>query len=193
MNQLPCEGTDDLSPIEVHIDGCQDLINNMLAFGSKPLASGYGNLNFHPPFSPQPLEEKDLIPAELIPGTIDSNPPSYGNISLLRADVPTQPLGPEVLKRIKDSLNGIVDGNILQPGVDLCPIRDFINIKSLPDDFSRIPGVLRDKPKPQPIIRGKLAILHPNALEFTQIGEVLKANLDPDQFSVMLIPFRSEI
>ena len=50
-----------------------------------------------------------------------------------------------------------------------------------------------NKPEPTPQIRHKLAILHPDTFEFIQIGEMLKSNLEPDQFLVTLIPFRSEV
>lgn len=47
-------------------------------------------------------------------------------------------------------------------------------------------------PRPAPIYKSKLAILHPSTPEFNEIGEVLKRNLEPDQFLVTIIPFKSE-
>jgi hypothetical protein len=41
-------------------------------------------------------------------------------------------------------------------------------------------------------MRLKLAILHPNSKEFASIGQMLKRNLEPDQFNVTLIEFKSE-
>ena len=56
-----------------------------------------------------------------------------------------------------------------------------------------IPLPLKPLDQRQPVIRQKLAVLHPSNPEFTQIGEMLKRNLEPDQFSVNVIPFRSEV
>ena len=98
----------------------------------------------------------------MISGTLDPNPPSFSSVSFLKADLPPQPIGLDVLKRIKDTFQSQVNGNILQPGTDNSPFRDFTSIKNYTDDFGNVPGVLIDKPRPQPVIRHKLAILHPN-------------------------------
>ncbi len=83
-------------------------------------------------------------------------------MTFLKADIPPQVLGLDVLKRIKDSIVGEVDGNVLQGGVDYAPTRDFTHIKSAPDSFVSIPLPLSEPPRPPPVIRQKLAVLHPS-------------------------------
>jgi hypothetical protein len=41
-------------------------------------------------------------------------------------------------------------------------------------------------------MRLKLAVLHPSAREFAAIAQMLKRNLEPDQFNVTVIEFKSE-
>jgi hypothetical protein len=195
MNQIPTGSSEhNVQPIIINVDEAEALLQDIRGFGSRPISEAYAQLTFHPPFKRLPPEEKNFIPVDLLTDTIDSNPPTLANLAFLKADVPPQPMGLDVLKRIRDSLLAEVDGNILQSGLDYAPTKDFQQIKSLPDDFTAVPLALRDIPKYDPIIRQKLAILHPNTFEFTQIGEMLRSNLEPDQFSeVTLIPFRTEV
>lgn len=63
-------------------------------------------------------------------------------------------------------------------------------IKSSADTSTNLPRSIQI-PKPAPPMRLKLAVLHPNTPEFVNIGEMLKRNLDPDQFNVTIIIFKS--
>ena len=129
---------------------------------------------------------------ELLSNTIDSTPPNLSNIGFDKPDLPPNVLGLEALVKIKDSLHDEVEARTIPLILDFPPSKEFNDIKNLPDRFNNIPLPISEIPKP-PLKIQKLAILHPSTFEFIQIGEVLKNNLEPDQFAVTLIPFKTEM
>ena len=104
------------------------------------------------------------MPVVLLDNTIDTNPPSFNNIRFLEADVPSQPLSINYLKKIKESIDIPDSGNILEPGIDNSSSADILAIRSVPDylNIPPFPVPAFKKPAPQPIIKHKLAILHPS-------------------------------
>lgn len=77
-------------------------------------------------------------------------------------DLPSLPIGKDILKKIKDSAN-LNESDILDPHLDDPPSRTWFNIKSNPDTFYNLPKSIFI-PKPAPPLKLKLAILHPNTV-----------------------------
>ena len=170
MYQLPLDTCANLMPLPAPFAAAEP-VPDFNSFGSSPLSLDCCSLNFFPPFSPVQREE-DLCPCVLMENTLDTCPPTFNNMRFLEADVPSQPLSITYLKRIKDGLDIPDSGNILEPGIDHCPAMDISGIRSSPDELkvTSFPLPPFNKPQPQPIIKHKLAILHPSTYEFIQIG-----------------------
>lgn len=81
-------------------------------------------------------------------------------INFPKADLPSLPLGVDVLKRIINHI-AISDNPALKPGLDNPPSKGWFNIKSDPDTFLNLPKSI-PIPRPAPIYKSKLAILHPS-------------------------------
>lgn len=68
-------------------------------------------------------------------GAIDATPPSLLGIDFPQADLPSLPLGFEVLRRITDSsVRG--ENQILRVNLDAPPAQSWFNIRSEPDSFA---------------------------------------------------------
>lgn len=83
------------------------------------------------------------------------------------------------------------ENQILKPGLEKSPLSNWFTIKSEADSSHNLPRSIQI-PKPAPPMRLKLAVLHPQTPEFVNIGEMLKRNLEPDQYNVTIIIFKSE-
>jgi hypothetical protein len=68
-------------------------------------------------------------------GVIDDSPPTLLNIEFPLADVPSLPLGFEILKKIIDS-SVRNENQILKAGLDVPPSQNWFNIKSNADSFA---------------------------------------------------------
>jgi hypothetical protein len=105
MNQLVTNYSANMEPITLNFDQSNSMLNSIQKYNSRPIVNNFLDLKFCPVLQPKLNEQTDeIVAVELKAGVIDANPPSLLKINFPKADLPSLPLGIEVLKKIKDNI-----------------------------------------------------------------------------------------
>lgn len=130
MNQVATSYDPNIQPIVLQVDNPSAIFASINNIGSRAINPRFCELGMFPAFKPKPMEQgEDLSPVELRPGVIDDMPPTLMNIDFPTADVPSLPLGLEILKKIIDA-SVRNENQILRAGLDAAPSDNWFNIKS---------------------------------------------------------------